>query len=175
MPKGLEDIKATLARITRGDSVLDYLIEFERTLDAAEVFAYKNWLCGELLQGPEMDRYWFTTWWMYPEKLMPDPEAALRLQKIGCKVSYAKDTLLQPRKILTRADWADPKTKKAIIDEMPVWVIKIAMPMKYVIESLDDIHDTIDQIVNDTQEALEQTMPEPEPEMGMEPEAEPEM
>jgi hypothetical protein len=144
MPRGLEDIKKTLARITRGDSVLDLLMEFERTIDATEVFSYKNWFAGELVDGPHITRYWFTTSWMYPHKLMPDPEGALRLEKIGCKVSYTKDILNQPRRVLSPKDWADQKTKAAIIEELPIWIVTISMPIKYVVGRLDALHDYLD-------------------------------
>ena len=118
MPQGLEDIKSTLASITRGDGVIDLLMEFERTLDATEIFAYKNWYCGELIKGPDIGRYWFTTTWMFPHKLMPDPDGALRLEKIGCKVYYDKDTLMQPRRVLTPKDWKDQRTKEAKMEEL---------------------------------------------------------
>jgi hypothetical protein len=44
----LDAIKQTLVGVTKGENVLDMLIEFERTLDNAEVFAYRNWILGEL-------------------------------------------------------------------------------------------------------------------------------
>lgn len=167
MPQGLENIKDTLARITRGDSVMDLLMEFERTLDSAEVFAYKNWLCGELVKGPDIGRYWFTTTWMWPHKLMPDPEGALRLEKIGCKVSYGKDILNQPKRILTPKDWEDPRTKEAKIDEVPVWVVTIEMPIKYVTDSLDAYQEYIDdEIATETEEVSAEIAP-PEEEEGM--------
>ncbi len=144
MPQGLEDIKKTLARITRGDSVLDLLMEFERTIDATEVFSYKNWMAGELVDGPHISKYWFTTSWMYPFKLMPDPDGALRLEKIGCKVNYRKDILNQPRRVLSPKDWSDQKTKAAIIEELPVWVVTIQMPTKYVVGHLDALNDYLD-------------------------------
>lgn len=149
MPQGLEDIKKTLARITRGDSVLDLLMEFERTIDATEVFSYKNWMAGELVDGPHVSKYWFTTSWMYPFKLMPDPDGALRLEKIGCKVHYEKDTLAQPRRVLSPKDWGDQKTKAAIIEDLPVWIVTIKMPTKYVVGHLDALNDYLDDEYTD--------------------------
>ena len=56
MTTDLDSIKQTLVGISKGDSILDTLLEFERTLDNAEIFAYKNWILGELVEGPEIDR-----------------------------------------------------------------------------------------------------------------------
>lgn len=144
MPQGLENIKKTLARITRGDSVLELLMEFERTINETGLFYYKNWIAGELVDGPHISKYWFKTSWMYPYKLMPDPDGALRLEKIGCKVHYEKDVLNQPRRVLSPKDWSDQKTKAAIIDELPIWIVTIDMPTKYVVGHLDALHDYLD-------------------------------
>ena len=57
MATNLDAIKGTLVGITKGENVLDMLIEFERTLDNLEIFAYKNWLMGELVSGPDIERY----------------------------------------------------------------------------------------------------------------------
>ena len=46
----LDRIKKTLVGISKGDNILDTLLEFERTLDNAQVFAYKNWILGELVE-----------------------------------------------------------------------------------------------------------------------------
>jgi hypothetical protein len=162
MPQGLEDIRATLAQITRGDDVMDLLTEFERTLDATEIFSYRNWPIGELVKGPDISRYWFTTSWMFPYALMPDPDGALRLEKIGCKVHYMKDTLNQPRRILSPKDWKNPKTKDAKIDELPVWVVTIEMPIKYVTDHLDLQANYIDDQLKDDLNAIaaESELPE---------------
>ena len=82
MATNLDAIKGTLVGITKGENVLDMLIEFERTLDNLEIFAYKNWLMGELVSGPDIERYWFVTTWMFPYKMMPDPDAGLRRKRL---------------------------------------------------------------------------------------------
>ena len=99
MPKKTNDIMALLKRVSGQTSSLDMLMEFEKTLDDANLYAYQNWMSGELVEGPVINRYWFITTWMYPYKMMPDPEGSLRLIKYGCKVSYVKDTLLEPTRV----------------------------------------------------------------------------
>jgi hypothetical protein len=168
MPQGLENIKKTLARITRGDSVLELLMEFERTIDETGLFYYKNWIAGELVDGPHISKYWFKTSWMYPYKLMPDPDGALRLEKIGCKVHYSKDILNQPRRVLSPKDWSDQKTKAAIIDELPIWIVTIDMPTKYVVGHLDALHDYLDDEFDTSgEEVADEINNEMAPEEGM--------
>jgi hypothetical protein len=58
---------------------------------------------------------------------MPDPEAGKRILNIGGKVRYKKDVKLTPRKIESYADYR-PGTKKAKLDEIPVWLVEITIP-----------------------------------------------
>src|SRR5690606_1880624 len=111
--------------------------EFEKTLDNCNLYAYENWMNGELVEGPDINRYWFTTTWMYPYKMMPDPDGGLRLIKYGCKVSYKKDYFLQPTKVLntTDIDTTKGQRKAAKIDKHPVWLITIDMPRRFVDEA----------------------------------------
>lgn len=143
MSKSLDDIKATLVRISKGESILDTLLEFERTLDTAEVFAYKNWILGEIVDGPHIDRYWYRITLQYPEAMMPDPDGGLRLTKLGAKVSFRKGTFRKPVKVSGPQDWRNISTKKAKIAEHPVWLIDINLPIKYINRGLDNIDDII--------------------------------
>lgn len=139
MIHGLEDVRNTLARITQDQDLLDILYEFERTMDATGVSAYANWYHGELLEGPVISKYWVTCKFMYPEKLMPDPDGGLRLKKIGCDVSFSKAMLNKPVKILSPADWENNTTKKAKMKQIPVWIVTIAMPTKFIDDNLSDL------------------------------------
>jgi hypothetical protein len=60
---------------------------------------------------------------------MPDPKGGKRLVDYGCKVIFAKDLVLMPRKIKDPGDFR-PGTKKGKIDAHPVWIVEITMPKK---------------------------------------------
>jgi hypothetical protein len=137
---GLEDVRNTLANITQQEYLIDMLYEYERTLDEVGMKAYKNWYAGELLDGPRVTKYFVTCKFMYPEKLMPDPDGALRLTKLGCEVNFTKDILKKPVKITSPRDWKNNTTKAAKIQEKPVWVVTIAMPIKYITDNFDQIN-----------------------------------
>ena len=86
----------TIKNIYMSDGAMNTLLDYERVLDDADVYAFKNWINGELVQGPEIGRYTCSYSFMWPYKLMPDPKAALRLTAIGCNVKMMKGQLEVP-------------------------------------------------------------------------------
>ena len=100
----------TIKGIYMSDGSMSTLLDFERVLDEADLYAFKNWLIGELVQGPVNGRYSTTCTFMWPYKLMPDPRGALRLINIGCKVKIAKAKLEVPVEVIkTTAELAVTK------------------------------------------------------------------
>ena len=172
MATDLDTIKQTLIGISKGETLLDTLLEFERTLDNAEIFAYKNWILGELVEGPDISRYWYRTIWMFPYKMMPDPNGGLRLTKIGARVSYKKGIFKKPVKVHGPQDWVDPSSKRAKMVEHDIWLVTIDLPIKYINRGLDEIDDIIQRDLERSQEDLANAFePSEEPmeqDMGME-------
>jgi hypothetical protein len=103
------------------------LLDFERVLDELDVYAFKNWIIGELVAGPEIGRYRVTCTFMWPERLMPDPRGARRLLPFDCEVKYKKTTIKIPIKIEEPEDYI-PGSHKARLIEKPVWLVEITMP-----------------------------------------------
>jgi hypothetical protein len=103
------------------------LLDFERVLDELDIYAFKNWELGELVDGPDISKYKVTCTFMWPENLMPDPRAGRRLLPFDCKVLYKKIKMKIPIKIEDPSDY-QPGTHKARIVEKPVWLVEIAMP-----------------------------------------------
>jgi hypothetical protein len=87
---------------------------------------------------------------MYPMKLMPDPKGGLRLLKYGCKVTFAKDTYIEPSKVLGPEDLvADgANAKKAKEKRIPVWLVTIHMPRKFVDDAYDGVLEFEDEEVD---------------------------
>lgn len=149
MSKSLEQIKNTLARITQTKDSMDILYEYERVMDQVGLSSYLNWYKGELLDGPKITKYWVECSWMYPKTEMPDPEGALRLTKIGCKVHFEDTIFNKPVKVMEPSDWEDRTTKKAKMDRIPVWVVTIKIPMKYIEDGFDDINQYLSDLESD--------------------------
>jgi len=163
MTTDLDSIKQTLVGISKGDTILDTLLEFERTLDNAEIFAYKNWILGELVEGPDIGRYWYKTVWMYPYAMMPDPDAGLRLTKLGAKVNFRKGLFKRPVKVKGPEDWVDPQSKRAKMVDSDVWLVTIELPIKYINRGLQDLDDIIQKDIDDTNEELASAFAEEAP------------
>jgi len=131
----LDTLKANTSR----DSALETLMDMERVLDTSNIYAYANWIEGEIVEGPHIDRYWATITLMYPRKLMPDPMGAERLITNGCKVYYAEEELVTAAKIkkpedVAQVDGADGKrpgqtrAKKVV---KPIWLVTVVIPRKH--------------------------------------------
>lgn len=127
-------IVSTVKGIMTSDGSMSILLDFERVLDEIDVYAFKNWELGELVQGPELGRYTVSCTFMWPYKLMPDPHAVKRLLAIGCDVDYKKGKLKVPVEVKNYDDFIQgtnyPKSA-----EREVWFVRIVVPL----ELMDDI------------------------------------
>jgi hypothetical protein len=103
------------------------LLDYERVLNELDIYAFKNWELGELVQGPEIGKYRVTCIFMWPEALMPDPRGGRRLLPFDCEVKYKKTLMKIPVKITDPSDYS-PGTHKARIMEKKVWLVEITMP-----------------------------------------------
>jgi hypothetical protein len=79
-----------LDRIEQAPHILDILLQTEDILDSLDVYCYKNWLDGEVVDGPLVRRHWISVSLLYPLHKMPDPRAALRLLKHDIIVEFSK-------------------------------------------------------------------------------------
>jgi hypothetical protein len=103
------------------------LLDFERVLDELDIYAFKNWDIGELVEGPVVTKYRVSCIFMWPKNLMPDPRGGRRLLPFDCEVKYKKTTIKIPIKINDPSDY-QPGTHKARIVEKPIWLVEIVMP-----------------------------------------------
>lgn len=103
------------------------LMDFERVLDELDLYAFKNWQLGELVQGPDIGKYKVGCIFMWPEKLMPDPRGGRRLLPFDCDVKYKRTSIKIPIKIEEPDDFV-AGTHKARLIEKKVWLVEIVMP-----------------------------------------------
>lgn len=124
----------TIKGVYTSDGSMSTLLDFERVLDEADLYAFQNWELGELVQGPTVKRYTVTCVFMWPYKLMPDPRGAKRLLAVGCKIKFANTKIKVPVEIESYDDYIGgtkyPKSK-----EREVWLVSIQIP----VELMDDI------------------------------------
>ena len=122
-PNIIENIKG----VYTSDGSMNVLLDYERILDEADLYAFKNWEFGELVDGPKSKKYNVVCIFMWPEQLMPDPRGGLRLINLGCRIHFKKTTIKVPVKIESQMDFQKgthyPKMKKIF-----VWLVRIEIP-----------------------------------------------
>jgi hypothetical protein len=124
----------TIKGVYMSDGAMSTLLDFERVMDEADVYAFKNWIVGELVDGPVVGRYNCKCIFMWPYKLMPNPKGALRLANIGCKVTYGKGEIKVPVEVKDYEDFV-PGTRYPKMAKRKVWFVEIVIPF----ELMDDI------------------------------------
>lgn len=125
------DIVKNTKKIYMSESSLETLLDFERVLDQLDIYAFENWKRGELVEGPIVDRHWVSAKFMWPHKLMPDPDGAKRLLGYNAKVMYERDKLASPVKVEDYDDFR-PGTRKPKMREDAVWILEIRMPKELI-------------------------------------------
>jgi hypothetical protein len=113
--------------IYTSDGTLTTLLDFERVLDSMDLYAFKNWELGELVQGPTVTKYKVSCIFLWPENLMPDPRGGRRLLPFDCEVKFKRTQMKIPIKIEDPVDYR-PGTKIARIIEKKIWLVEITIP-----------------------------------------------
>jgi hypothetical protein len=155
------DVIRNIQDLYENNSSLAVLKDFERVFEEMDMYVYENWIDGELAYGPKVDRHWITAGFMWPNNKMPNPVAAKRLTELGCKVTYQKSHLLEPRKIKSPSDLR-PGTKKGKLDRKPIWIVEVQMPKTI---AFDIYKGYMDKMKNDDNQGVltDSTLPENNP------------
>jgi hypothetical protein len=143
--------------IMTSDGTMSTLLDFERVLDEADIYAYKNWELGELVDGPVVNRYKVQCTFMWPQRLMPDPRAGKRLVTLGCEIKFKKTEIKVPVKVESSDDFR-PGTHYPKLIERPVWLVNITMPKDLMNDIREGSVDIADQSIDleDLDDAYEQ-------------------
>lgn len=130
------DIVKNTKTIYMSESSLETMMDIERVLDSLDMYAFKNWKKGELVEGPIRSKHWVESTFMWPLKAMPDPDGAKRLLQYNAQVTYQKDKLSTPVKVEDYGDFR-PGTRKPRLREDPVWLVKVKLPLELIKELKD--------------------------------------
>jgi hypothetical protein len=133
--------------IMMSDSVMETLMDFERVLDEADIYAFKNWGLGELVDGPVIKRYEVQCTFMWPKKMMPDPRGAKRLLPLGCEIGFKQATIKVPVKIDTPDDFK-PGTHYPKLVDREVWLVRIVVPKQLMEDVREGSVDIADQTID---------------------------
>jgi hypothetical protein len=126
---------------------MNTLLDFERVLDESDLYAYQNWEIGELVAGPDVERYQVSCMFMYPAKLMPNPRGAKRLLGVGCNIKFKKTKIKVPVEIKDPGDYK-PGTHYPRMIEREVWLVRITMPKELMNDIREGSIDLAGQTIN---------------------------
>lgn len=122
-------------RLSDSESLTDVLIQMEDFMDSLDLYVFKNWFEGEIVQGPEIRRYWVSMTLKYDYQEMPDPAGAERLIRHGVKVVYRKAKEEAPAEVKTPEDLQP--NNKPVMKLNDIWLVTVQIPRRF-IEELDD-------------------------------------
>lgn len=137
----------TIKGIYTSDGSMSTLLDYERVLDEADLYAFKNWDLGELVEGPDIRKYTVACVFMYPLKLMPDPRGGKRLIGIGCSVHFKKTEIEIPIQIKDPNDFQAGTHYPKMI-KRKVWLVRIEMPKQLMNEIREGSIDLADQTID---------------------------
>lgn len=137
----------TVKGIMTSDGSMSTLLDFERVLDEADLYAFRNWILGELVQGPVVKRYTVTCIFMWPYKLMPDPNGGRRLVSIGCSVKFGKSKIKVPVEVKDYDDFV-PGTRYPKKKSKQVWFVEITIPKELMNDIKEGSIDLADQTID---------------------------
>ena len=137
----------TIKGVMTSDGTMSTILDFERVLDEADLYAYKNWILGELVQGPNVGRYSVKCIFMWPYKLMPDPSGAKRLLAIGCNLKFAKTEIKVPIEVKDYDDFV-PGTRYPKMIERKVWLVEIEIPKELMNDMKEGSIDLAEQSID---------------------------
>ncbi len=167
MGQSIKDVLTNIQDIYMSDSALSTLLDFERVLDELDVYVFKNWKNGELVAGPQYEKYFVTCTFMWPYKQMPDPRGGEQLLNYNCEVLYKKDHLEFPVKPKSPDDFI-PNTKLGKLKKTPIWLVTITIPKKLMTEihqgSIEVENENLD--LEDLSQAYETGMDEEQSQEG---------
>lgn len=129
MPANIKDLLNNTKEIFMTDSAVSTLLDFERVLDELDLYSFAHWKQGELVQGPEYEKYFVKCTFMWPYKKMPDPKGGKRLTEYDCEVKFQQTFFEHPMNVKKPQDFK-PGTKFPRSVKTPVWLVTIAMPKK---------------------------------------------
>ncbi len=128
-------------RISGSETLTDILIRVEDFFDSLDLYVFKNWFDGEVVDGPVVKRYWVSIILQYDYKDMPDPSGAERLISRGCKVKFWKAKKEEPRDIESSDDVRqDGRLGKPVLDQKDIWLVEVQVPRRFIGE--DDATDS---------------------------------
>lgn len=146
--KNMEDMNTTdnaIQQLYDNSGMLDILLAVEKYFDDNDLYAYTGVIEGELVEGPNVTKYWCTVTFKYYRENFPDPTAFTVLEKHGTKVQVKADYEIRPiAKPRSRNDMKTQATQHGSVnvprtERVPVLLVRFQIPRNLINpESFDE-------------------------------------
>jgi hypothetical protein len=144
--------KQVVKRLDDNPDLVDVLISIEDYFDRNNLYVFKNWIDGELVDGPYVEPYWVKVTFKWPYKQMPDPSGGKRLLPHGTKILYHRDYENVPQPIKKPDDY-EPGTHKPKIKKEKIWLVEMMIPRRFLDEINDKVMDLYGEKIEDVGQA----------------------
>lgn len=150
------DTNKAIKRLEKHESLIDIMIQIEDFLDGLDIYAFKNWFDGEVVDGPHVKRYWVSITISWPYQDMPDPQGAIRLLRHNAKVKFYKQAELQPVEIEDYSDYAG-HSRRPKKEKVWKWYVDIIIPRRFIEDTEEDLDLYDDEVdIDDIADAEDQ-------------------
>ena len=148
---------------------LDAAMEVAAFMDQIGAFAFDNWIDGELVFGPQVEKYYVTIKLMFPNKMPPNPAVFERLSNLECMIDLEEDTykrvsLIKNDDNIQPIEYSAQNGFQKKVFEHKVWIVTIRVPQRYLaldgntvfnIEGEDILYSDIEAVYQNEEEAEE--------------------
>ena len=123
------------------------LIDIEDYLDTSNIYVFKNWIKGSVVDGPYVSKYWVRVVLKWKYKDMPDPSGAARLTPHGTLIKWGIGHEDVPQPIKTPSDYR-PGTVKPKLKKEKIWLVDISIPRKFIENLSREVMDLYDDDID---------------------------
>jgi hypothetical protein len=138
------DVSNTIQKLFDDEGLRNILLNIDEFFDNIDLYVFKNWIDGELVEGPNVSKYWVDVSFKYLADKMPDPKGAYLFVNQGTKVEFRKDIEHVPVEIPMSPNDIQPNGKPQI-KEVPIFIVRFTIPRKVVDSSSMQEYDIADR------------------------------
>lgn len=159
------DTREMIQKLFDEDGLQDILLGVEEYFDNMDLYVFDNWIEGEVVEGPNVSKYWVEVTLKYPMDKLPDPRGTYMFHNQGTKIQVRKDIeevpldyARGPEDFQDAPDGNGMGGRKVKLEQVPVMLVKFTIPRRLVDAASVKEYELLDQELE--QEELPEEMPQ---------------
>lgn len=153
----------TIQRLFDNEGLRNILLNVEEYFDNMDLYVFDNWIDGEIVDGPNVSKYWVELTLKFDKDKLPDPRGTCLFLNQGTKIEFKRDFEYKPVEIPQNQNDLRTNGKPRLVKH-PVVLIKFTIPRKLVDPDSVEEYNIIDK-------ELEMDVPDSDLAQGAEQEA----